>query len=127
MRVPGSGAPVAEKDVHHLAGHIERGENNTREHQIMRQRGTRPTCRGMQDFLFRPAAGEKERHAAETQHADGVCQKGDRHERAQPAHFANVLFVMAAMNDRPGSEEEQGLEKAVREQMHDARRNTSHA
>ena len=34
---------------------------------------------------------------------------------------------MTAVNDRAGAEEEQRLEKAVREQMHDAGRDAAHA
>ncbi len=82
---------------------------------------------GVQDFLFRPRAGEEERHAAERHHADGVGEKRDRHEPAQTAHFANVLFVMTAVNDRAGAEKQQRFEKAVCDQMHDSGRDAADA
>ena len=82
---------------------------------------------GVQDFLLRPRSGKEERHAAERHHADGVGEKSHRHEPAQAAHFANVLLVVAAVNDRAGAEEQERLEKTVGEQMHDAGRDAAHA
>ena len=60
-------------------------------------------------------------------HADGVGEKSDRHQPAQPAHLADVLFLVAAVNDRAGAEEEERLKKTVREQMHDPGRDPAHA
>ena len=72
----------------------------------------------MQNFLFGPRAGEKERHTAERHHPDGVSGECNRHEPAQFAHFANVLFVMTSVDHRTGAQEQQRFEKAVRQQMH---------
>ena len=73
------------------------------------------------------APEKKERHTAERHHADGVGEKRDRHEPSQSAHFPDVLLLVAAVNDRPGAEEQERLEKSVREQMHDSGRDAADA
>ena len=81
----------------------------------------------VQNFFFCPGAGKKERHAAQGHHTDRVGEESDPHPPAQSAHFANVLFVMAAVNHRAGTEKEERFEKAVRQQMHDPSRDPAHA
>ena len=88
---------------------------------------TRPLRRRVQNFFFRPAAGKKEWHTAERHHSDRISGKRDRHEPAQAAHFANVLFVMAAVNDRTGAEKQKRFEKSMCKQMHDSSGNAAHA
>ncbi len=81
----------------------------------------------MQDFLLRPGAGEEERHSAQRHHSDRISQKRHRHESAQAAHFPDVLLLVAAVNDRTGTEKEERLEKAMREQVHDPGRDPAYA
>jgi hypothetical protein len=81
----------------------------------------------MKNFFFRPTAGKKERHATEGHHPDRVRHKRDWHEAAEAAHFTNVLFAMASVNNGACAEEKERFEKAVREQVQDACSNTAHA
>ena len=127
MRMCRSRALVAEKHVDHLPRHVERGQHDPDEHEVMRQVRHMPMRGGLQDFLFRPTSRKKERHTAEIHHADGVGKKRDRHEPAQSAHFANVLLVVTAVNDRAGAEKQKRFEKPMRDQVHNAGRNTTDA
>jgi hypothetical protein len=81
----------------------------------------------VQNFFFGPAAGEKERHAAERHHPDGVRHKRHRHEAPQAAHFANVLFAVASVDHRACAEKQERFKKTVREQVHDSSRYATHA
>ena len=81
----------------------------------------------MKNFFLRPTAAEKERNATKRHHPNSISKKRHRHQLPQATHFANVLFAVASMNDGPGTEKQKCLEKAVREQMHDASRNTTNA
>ena len=81
----------------------------------------------MENFFFRPAAREKERHAAKCHHPDGVCHKRYRHKPPQVAHFTNVLFAVTTVNHRARTEEQQRFEKTMREQVRDARCNSANA
>src|SRR5262249_11485987 len=110
----------AKKDINHLPRHIERGEDDADEHQVMGQTGERPVRGAMQNFFFGPATGKEEWYSTQIHHADGVGKKCHRHDPAQAAHFANVLFVMKAVNDGAGAKEEERFEKAMRDQMHNA-------
>src|SRR5262249_9035095 len=110
------GAPaIPEKDVDHLPRHIERRENDARQHQVIRCMRSRPMLAGMKNFFLGPAAGEKEWNAAQCQHANGVRSKRHRHETAQTAHFAYVLFTMAPVNYGSRAEKQKRLEKTVRQ------------
>src|SRR5256885_2514769 len=85
----------------------------------------------MQNFIFAPEAREEQRYAAEGHHADGVSREGNRHESPKCAHARDVLLLVASMNQRTGAEEEQRLEKCVRNQVEhpdgwSAHANTSH-
>jgi len=44
----------------------------------------------------------------------------------EAAHFTNVLFAMASVNNGACAEEKERFEKAVREQVQDACSNTAH-
>ena len=79
----------------------------------------------VQDFFFRPTTGKEERNAAQIHHADGVSEKRHRHDPAQAAHFANVLFMMKSMNDRARTKKEQCFEEAMRDQVHDPGRDAT--
>ena len=87
----------------------------------MLQTGERPLRGAVKDFLFGPAAGEEKGNAAQIHHANGVGEKRDRHDPAKPAHFANVLLMMEAVDDRAGTEKQERFEKAVGQKVHDAR------
>src|SRR6267154_2458958 len=80
-----------------------------------------------EDFLLGPTAGKEKRDATQRHHTDCVRSKRHWHQLPQATHFANVLFALAPVNDGAGSEKQERLEKAMREQMHDASRNTAHA
>ena len=80
---------------------------------------------GMKNFLFGPAAAEKERHTAERHHADRVRHESYWHEAPQAAHFANILFAVASVNHGACTEEQEGFEKTVREQVHYPSSNTA--
>src|SRR5438046_6861078 len=93
----------------------------------MRHVRSRPMRSCVQNFFFRPATGEKERDAAEGHHTDGVGKKGNWHEPSEAAHFANIVFLVTAVNDRAGAKEQERFEKAVRDQVHHACRDTTYA
>src|SRR6266404_3461402 len=113
------------KNVDHLPSHIQRGENHSGKHQVMWQRRDGPMCRAVQDFFLRPPARKEEGNAAQIHHADGVSEERHRHDPAQAAHFADVLFMMKSVNDGASTEKEQRFEKAMRDQMHDPGRDTT--
>ena len=64
--------PVTEEDVDDLPRHVERGEDDAGQQEIIGQARSRPVRGHVQDFLLRPTAGKKERHAAEGHHADCI-------------------------------------------------------
>src|SRR5215469_1384149 len=72
----------------------------------------------LQDFLFCPTTRKEERYSAESHHTDCISGKCDWHEPAHASHSADVLFSVAAVNDRTRAEKQQRLEKTVRQQMH---------
>src|SRR5439155_26025357 len=115
----GRSAAIAEKDENDLPRHVERSQEDADQHEIVRNVRTRPVRGGVQNFFFRPAAGKKEWHTAERHHSYRISGKRDRHEPAQAAHFANVLFVIAAVNDRTGADQQKRLKKSICEKMHD--------
>ena len=80
---------------------------------------------GVKNFLLGPTAGEKERDATKRHHTNCVSRKRHWHELPQATHFANVLFAVASVNDGAGTEKQERLEEAMREQMHDPSRNTT--
>src|SRR5262249_50873791 len=106
---------IPKKAVDHLPRNIERRENDPRQHQVIRCMRSRPMLAGMKNFFLGPAAGEKEWNAAQCQHANGVRSKRHRHETAQTAHFAYVLFTMAPVNYGSRAEKQKRLEKTVRQ------------
>src|SRR5204862_4733588 len=85
--------------------------------KIERQRGIGPSVRGVKDFVFAPKAGKENGHTAQGHHAHGVGGKSYGHESFQPTHAANILFVVAAVNDGTSAEEKQGFEKGVRQEV----------
>ena len=93
----------------------------------MRQVRDRPMRSRVQDLLFCPCAGKEKRNTAEIHHADDVSEEGDRHQPAEPTHLADVLFVMASVNDRAGTEKQERFEEAVCDQVHDAGSDTTNA
>src|ERR1043166_5303793 len=105
VRVLRCSARVPEKNVDDLPGHIESRENDTSKHQVMRCPRWRPMAYSVKNFLFRPAAGEKERDAAERHHSDCIGHKRNWHEPPQATHLANVLFAVTSVNDRAGAKE----------------------
>src|SRR5207247_8945000 len=121
----GSSARVAEEDVDDLSRHVERGENDSDQNQVIRHMRRRPMRCGMKNFLFGPAAGEEDRHTAERHHADRVRHESYWHETPQAAHFANILFAVASVNHGACTEEQEGFEKTVREQVHYPSSNTA--
>src|SRR5438874_7475254 len=106
------------KNVNRLPSHIEGGEDNAREHQVMWQGRDGPMRRAVQDFFLRPAARKEEGNAAQIHHADGVSEERHRHDPAQAAHFADVLFMIKSVNDGASTEKEQRFEKAMRSEEH---------
>src|SRR5438128_5108005 len=82
--------------------------------------------RRMKDFVLAPETGE-ERKAAQTQHADGISGESDRHELTQAAQATDILLLVTPMNDRAGTEKEQGLEEGVRDEMKHAHGDAAHA
>src|ERR1035437_5657442 len=110
-----------------LARHVKRREQRAGAAEIKRNLRHRPAMRGMENFVLAPEAGEEQRKARERQHADGVSRERQRHEFFQSAHFADVLFLMAAVDDRAGTEEQQRLEKSVRDEMKHADRHAADA
>src|SRR5207244_5252792 len=106
----GRSAAIAEKNENDLPCHVERSQEDADQHEVVRNVRTRPVRGGVQNFFFRPAAGKKEWHTAERHHSDRISGERDRHEPAQAAHFANVLFVMAGVNDRTGAEKQKRFE-----------------
>src|SRR5205085_11198989 len=103
-------ARLPQKDVDDLTRHVQRSENDSGEHQVIRCARRRPMAYIVKNFLFRPAAGEKEREAAERHHPDGVRHKSDRHEPPETAHVTNVLFDVTSVNDEAGAEETKRLD-----------------
>ncbi len=79
-----------------------------------------PPIGGGEDFLLRPEAGGDIGNGDEGGGADGEGQSGDRHLLEQAAHFPDVLFVVAGVDDRAGTEEEQSLEPGVGEKVEHA-------
>ena len=120
-------ACVAEKDVDDLARHVERGENNSSQNQIIRCMRSRPVRRGVQNFFFRPATRKKERHATERHHPNGISEKRHRHDTPETAHFTNVVFAVTSVNHGARAEEQQRFEKTVSQQMHYAGRDAADA
>ena len=104
VSVPVPVASIAEKDVDDLARHVERGQDDAGQNEVIGHVRPRPIRRGVQNFFFRPASRKKERHATERHHTNGVCEECDRHEPAQAAHFANVLVMMTSVNHRACAE-----------------------
>ncbi len=83
--------------------------------------------RSVQNFVLAPEAGEEQRKSAQRQHADGIRRERHRHELLQPAHAANVLLLVAAVDHRAGAQEQQRLEERVRDQMEHADRHAADA
>src|ERR1700751_2075238 len=82
-------------------------------------------CR-MQNLILAPESGE-EWHTAQGQRSHSVSCKGDRHELAQTAHPADILFTSTAMDHRPSPQKKQRLEKCMRNQVEHAHSNSAHA
>src|SRR4029077_20616835 len=121
VRVPSR----TKKNVDYLPSHVQGGESHSGQHQVMWQGGDGPMCRAVQDFFLCPAARKEEGNAAQIHHADGVSEERYRHDPAQAAHFADVLFMIKSMNDGASTEKEQRFEKPMRDQMHDPSRDTT--
>src|SRR5438132_906077 len=81
----------------------------------------------MQNRFFAPEAGEENRKAAQRQHANRISCERHRHKSAQAAHATDILFFMAAVNDRTCAHEKQRLEKGMGYQMKYADSNAPHA
>jgi len=116
---------VPEEHVDDLPGHVERGEKCAGNSEIEWNGRSGPVVRRVKNFVFAPKAGEENRHAAKCHHADRVGREGDGHEFSQAAHSANVLFIVAAVNNGTRAEEEQRFEERVREQMKHADRDAA--
>src|ERR1043165_4588154 len=91
---------VSEEHVEDLPRHVKGGQKRAEQSQVKRPVRNAPEMRVMEDFVLAPKTGKDQRHAAKGHHANSVSGKSHWHEFAQPAHAANVLFFMAAMNDR---------------------------
>src|SRR5664280_1717300 len=85
-----------EKHERYLPRHVKRGEQCTSAAQQKWNMRHRPVMRGMKYFVLAPETGEEQRKASERQHADGINRERHRHIFFQSAHFADVLFLMAA-------------------------------
>src|SRR6202035_4408557 len=57
--------------------------------------------------------------------ADGISNKSNGHKLAQPPHCANVLFLVASMDDGTSSHKQQCLEKCMCDQVEHSDRDTS--
>ena len=73
-----------------------------------------------QDLVLGPEAGERE-DPGQGQGADDEGPVRGRHVLLEPAHLAHVVG-MHGVDDRPGAEEQQGLEEGVGEEVEDAGR-----
>ena len=113
------GAGLAEERDHEGAGHVEGGqesdEDSDGEECLVAVVG------GGEDFLLGPETGGDVRHGDEGGGADGEGVAGDGHFFQQTAHFPDVLFVVAGVDDRAGTEEKQRLEPGVGEEVEHAR------
>ena len=118
---------ITEKHITHLSRHVEGGEERAERRQIKWDLRDRPIVRGVENFVFAPEAGEKQRHAGERHHADGVGRERDRHEFLQAAHAPDVLFLVAAVNDRARAHEQERLEKRVRDEVEHSDRDAADA
>src|SRR5512134_2576280 len=85
-----------------------------------------------QDLIFGPETCRDERETCERKTTDQERPECDRHLPTQATHIEHILgidFVIAgmqntmlhAMNNRAGTQEEQGLEEGVRNEMEDRR------
>ncbi len=117
----------AEEDEAHLACHIKGGEKGAGEAEDEGDLGDLPMLRGVQNGVLAPEAGEEKRDAAKGHHADGVGGEGDGHGFEEATHLADVLLLVAAVDDGAGAHEEKGLEEGVREQVKHADGDAAHA
>src|SRR5438445_12105271 len=83
--------------------------------------------RGMENFVLAPETGEEKRKADKRQQADGISDKRERHEFAEAAHPADVLLVMAAVDDRACAHEQQRFEEGMRDEMEHPDRYAAHS
>ena len=116
-----------EENQRDLPRHVKRSEQCAGAAEIERNLRHRPAVRGMEDFVLAPETGEEQRKARERQHADGIDCERDGHEFFESAHFAHVLFLMAAMNHGRGTEEQQRFEECVGNQVEHAHRHAADA
>ena len=98
------------------AKHVERGQARAgrAEEPDARVEGERAG----QNLILRIEAGEQ-RHAGDGQRGHQHGPAGLRHVFPQAAHLAHVLLAAAAVNHRPGAEEETCFEEGVRHEVED--------
>ena len=99
-----------ENEPHHVERGQERGEKTERENRRVVFVGE-----GEDRVLAKKSAERRETDQRER--ADTEGEKCYLHASAERAHLPNVLLVMQHDDDRAGAEEEQRLEKRVREKM----------
>ena len=80
----------------------------------------------LDDCVLGEVAGG-EREAGQGDGADQHHQPGFLQVRIKAAHLAHVLFIGHGMDDGTGTEEQQGLEKGVGEEMENADTIGAHA
>ena len=106
----------AVEDHDHLTGHVERSqqggdETDDPQHDVL-------VVGGEQDVVLAPEPSER-RHSGNGEPADDERRGSDRHQLAQCTHTAHVLFVVHAVDDRTGTEEQQRLEERVSHHVED--------
>jgi hypothetical protein len=94
---------------HHVERRQHRGEGEHAEHH----RGIRQ--REVQDGILGEETGQAGR-PDDRQHAEGEGRKRHR-QPAEPTHSQDVLLMVAGVDDRTGTEEEQRLEERVRREV----------
>ena len=103
--------------VPHLARHVERRQKCPEHPKHKRPPARTPTPCRMENLVLAPKPGEKHRHSGQRHHANRIRRKGRGHPTPQSAHSSNVLLMVASMNDRARSKEQERFEKRVSDQM----------
>ncbi len=113
-------ALLSEERHQHHAGHVVRRDGRAQQRASAEDPalGAALGERRLDDLVLGEEAGQP-READDGEVAEAEGDEGDRHVLAQAAVLAHVDLVVHAVHDRAGTEEQPGLEEAVRHQVHD--------